>query len=179
MNIFVHKMQYCFNGITVLPLSEGEKLERFMNGLNPKLKQKVVFAPIGMGVNGKWVNVDSLMTYAILQSGAMLHGGAVTTSAFAAPAVGKKRSHDGTGPHNGLGKVMKKKGQKHQSGNGNGKPDGGVKKPFRTEAERAWLTANNMRWHCVTAGHRSADCEKKKAGAAKAPMPASYKSPKA
>ena len=35
------------------------------------------------------------MNYAILQSGAMLDGGAVTTSASAAPVGGKKRYHDG------------------------------------------------------------------------------------
>ena len=34
---------------------------------------------------------------------------------------------------------------------------GGVQKPFRSEAERAYLMANNMRWHYVTPGHRSAE----------------------
>ena len=46
------------------------------------------------------------------------------------------------------------------SGNGNGRSDGGVKKPFRKEAERAYLVANNQCWHCVTpVGINSSDCE--------------------
>ena len=57
------------------------------------------------------------------------------------------------------GKAIKKKGHT-QSGNGNDndKSDGGVKKPFRGEAERSYSMANNMCWHCATPGHRSSAC---------------------
>ena len=40
------------------------------------------------------------------------------------------------------------------SGNGDGKTDGGVEKPFLNEAERAYLVANTLCWHCVTPGFR-------------------------
>ena len=50
---YVHKMQHCFNGIVELPLSDGEKIERFTTGLNPALKKLVVTTPVGMGRNGK------------------------------------------------------------------------------------------------------------------------------
>ena len=33
---------------------------------------------------------------------------------------------------------------------GNGRSDGGVMKPVRKEAERAYLVANDLCWHCVT-----------------------------
>ncbi len=55
---YVHKMCHCFNGITVLPPSEGDKIERFMSGLNAPLKRLVVTAPHGLGANGKWMSVD-------------------------------------------------------------------------------------------------------------------------
>jgi len=55
---YVHKMCHSFNGITVLPPSEGDKIERFMSGLNAPLKRLVVTAPHGLGANGKWMSVD-------------------------------------------------------------------------------------------------------------------------
>lgn len=52
-----------------------------------------------------------------------------------------------------------------------------AKKPFRHEAERTYLVANNLCWHGAQPGHRCSDFEQKKTGAAKALMPASYKAP--
>ena len=61
-------MQYCFNGISTLPLSAGEKIERFTNGLNPALKRLVVTAPVGMGTYGKWMDPIKLMDYTVMQA---------------------------------------------------------------------------------------------------------------
>ncbi len=72
---YVHQMRACFNGITVLPLSAGEKIERFLTGLNPELHRLVVTAPQGLGVNGKWLDPNSLMSYAVQQSQALACGG--------------------------------------------------------------------------------------------------------
>ena len=36
---YQHKVTCCFNGITVLPLLEGDKIERCLHGLNPGLKR--------------------------------------------------------------------------------------------------------------------------------------------
>jgi len=72
---YVHKMCHCFNGITVLPPSEGDKIERFMSGLNAPLKRLVVTAPHGLGANGKWMSVDALMSHAVMQSAGFPDGG--------------------------------------------------------------------------------------------------------
>ena len=59
---YVHKMGYCFKGITVLPLSNGDKIHSFMTGLNSRVKEKVVTALYGMGDgSGKWMDPDQLM----------------------------------------------------------------------------------------------------------------------
>ena len=45
---YVHKVQYCFNGITDLPPPlPGDKIERFMSGWDPALRCLVVTAPFG------------------------------------------------------------------------------------------------------------------------------------
>ncbi|DBA82866.1 TPA: hypothetical protein ACH3X1_006660 [Trebouxia sp. C0004] len=78
---YVHQMRACFNGFTVLPLSAGEKIERFLTGLNPELHRLVVTAPQGLGVNGKWLDPNSLMSYAVQQSQALAGGGGKDASA--------------------------------------------------------------------------------------------------
>ncbi|KAL3141766.1 hypothetical protein ABBQ32_004446 [Trebouxia sp. C0010 RCD-2024] len=66
---YVHKMRYCFNGVTVVPLSNGDKIHRFMAGLNPRVKEEVLTAPFGMGDGaGKWLDPDQLMQYTVLQA---------------------------------------------------------------------------------------------------------------
>ena len=42
---YVHKMRYCFNGITVLPVGTGERIRRFQAGLNPAVHKLTVTAP--------------------------------------------------------------------------------------------------------------------------------------
>ena len=72
----VHQMCACFNGITVLPLSAGEKIERFLSGLNSELHRLLVTAPMGLALNGKWPDPNSLMSRAVQQSQALASGGA-------------------------------------------------------------------------------------------------------
>lgn len=121
---YVHKMRYCFNGITVLPLSNGEKIHRFMTGLNPRVREKVVTAPYGMGDgSGKWLDPDQLMQHTVLQAQALLNGGAVTSSS--SPAVGQKHAPDGVAQGH-----SKKKLKKQSNGSGTfkkskKKPSGG------------------------------------------------------
>ncbi len=58
----------------MVPLSAGEKIERFLTGLNPELHRLVVTAPQGLGSNGKWFDANSLMSYAVQQSQALACG---------------------------------------------------------------------------------------------------------
>lgn len=93
---YVHQMRACFYGITVLPLSAGEKIERFLTGLNPELHRLVVTAPQGLGVNGKWLDPNSLMSYAVQQSQALACGGGKDNPATylqVAASSYKKRPH--------------------------------------------------------------------------------------
>ena len=120
---YVHKMQYCFNGITELPVSAGEKIQRFMDGLNPTLKRLVVTAPFGMGRHGKWLDPNQLMSYTVTQAQGLPNGGAVGPAA-SSPLVsqsGHKRSHghDGNGTAHAKGKKLKRKDCESKE---NGKP---------------------------------------------------------
>ena len=47
---YVRHMQSCFEGITVLPLSMADKIERFIQGLNDDLRIRILPAPVGAGV---------------------------------------------------------------------------------------------------------------------------------
>lgn len=115
-------MRYCFNGIAVLPLSKGEKIHRFMAGLNPRVKEKVVTAPYGMGDGlGKWLDSDQLMQHTVLQAQAFLNGGAVT--GCSSVPVGQKHAADAAAQGHSK-KTLKK--QSNASGNFNK----GKKKPF-------------------------------------------------
>ena len=78
---YVHKMRYCFNGILGLPHSAGEKIEWFMSGLNACLKPLVVTAPLCMGHNGEWLDVDANMSDAVLQARALPNAGAASHAA--------------------------------------------------------------------------------------------------
>ena len=171
---YVHKMQYCFNGIVELPLSDGKTIERFMAGLNPALKKLVVTAPIGMGRNDKWIDPAKLMSYAVMQAQALVNGGGSTTagagpssSSAAGPAsLGQKRARDGQGK----GKANKKhKGKGKQSGTGQSD-----RPAFRTAAEKAWLTKSKLCFHCVKPGHALYDCEAKKSDKPFSPMPQAF-----
>ena len=178
---YVHKMRYCFNGITVLPLSNGEKIHRFMTGLNPRVKEKVVTAPYGMGDgSGKWLDPDQLMQYTVMQAQVLLNGGAVSAAAAASSpsSIGQKRSSDGG---NAGGNGQRKKLKKNSAGNGQKKPNGkGGSALNRSLAEREWLSANNYCWHCCEKGHASYNCVAKGEGKPPAPdMPAGYKAKKA
>ena len=103
---YLYKMHYCFNGITELPLSNGEKIHRFLHGLNPKVKEKVVTAPYGTGdKNGKWVDPDELMRYTVMHARALLDGDALHPSV---PA-GQK------GPSGGDGSAGKKNKHKYNN----------------------------------------------------------------
>ncbi|DBA72891.1 TPA: hypothetical protein ACH3X2_009854 [Trebouxia sp. C0005] len=88
-------MRYCFNGIVELPLSDGEKIERFMSGLNAPLKRLMVTAPLGMGRNGKWLGADELMSYAVLQARALPNAAAISHVGSAAGSVMPKTASAG------------------------------------------------------------------------------------
>ena len=173
---YVHKMQYCFNGITELPVSAGEKIQRFMDGLNPTLKRLVVTAPFGMGRNGKWLDPNQLMSYTVTQAQGLPNGGAVGPAA-ASPLVsqsGHKRSHDGNGIAHAKGKKLKRKDVSKRAGpnfGGKGKTAG---KPFCTDGAKEWLKDRKLCLHCCQPGHMSFDCNSKKDGKPAAPMPAAF-----
>ena len=87
-------MRYCFNDTTEMPLSKGEKIHRFLHGLNLRVREKMVTAPYGMGdTNGKWLDPDELMRYTVMQARALLDGGAVHSSSSArrSCSYGQKR----------------------------------------------------------------------------------------
>ena len=179
---YVHEMQYCFNGITDLPPSPGDKIERFKSGLNPALKRLVVTAPFGMGRDGKWLDPDHLMSYTVTQAQGLPNGGALAAST--APASGQKRSRDGAANGNDTGHGKGKKQKKNRGGKGAasysaGDKSGGGKSGFRPGAERPWLNEHRLCYHCCLPGHSSSTCEKKKNGVPAAPMPAAFKAKKA
>ncbi len=151
---YVHKMQYCFNGITELPVSAGEKIQRFMDGLNPTLKRLVVTAPYGMGRNGKWLDPNQLMSYTVTQAQGLPNGGAVGPAA-STPLVsqsGHKRSHDGNGTAHAKGKKLKRKDLSKRAGSNSG---GKGKIPFRTDGAKDWLKDKKLCLHCCQPGHMS------------------------
>ena len=82
-----------------------------MSGLNAPLKRLVVTAPLCMGCHGKWLDVDALMSYAVLQAGALPNAGAashaagsvVPKTASAGGQKQKKRKSNGLG--NGAAKA--------------------------------------------------------------------------
>ncbi len=168
---YVHKMHYCFNGITELPVSAGEKTQCFMDGLNSTLKRLVVTAPLGMGRNGKWLDPNQLMSYTVTQAQGLPNGGAVGPAA-ASPLVsqsGHKRSHDGNGTAHAKGKKLKRQAvSKHAGANSGGKR----KTPFRPNGEKPWLIEKGLCLPCCKPNHQSFNCAKKRAGEPAAPMPA-------
>ena len=80
---YVRHMQSCFEGITLLPLSMGDKIERFIQGLNDDLRIRILPAPVGLGVQGKWMNIWDLMKYAIQLGHSLPREGAIIVSAAA------------------------------------------------------------------------------------------------
>ncbi len=169
-------MQYCFNGITELPISAGEKIQRFMDDLNPSLRRLVVTAPFGMGRNGKWLDPNQLISYTVTQAQSLPNGGAAG-SAAASPLVGHighKRSHDGNGIANAKGKKQKKGKVGKASGSDSGDKGKGSGKPFRPGNERPWLVERNLCLHCCKPGHLSYNCKDKGDGKPAAPMPAGF-----
>jgi len=174
---YVHKMQYCFNGITELPISAGERIQQFMHGLNPSLRRLVVTAPFGMGRNGKWLDPNQLMSYTVTQAQGLPNGGAAGSAAAASPLVGHighKRSHDGNGIANAKGKKQKKGKVGKASGSDSGDKGKGSGKPFRPGNERPWLVERNLCLHCCKPGHLSYHCKNKSDGKPAAPMPAEF-----
>ena len=200
---YVHEMQYCFNGITDLPPSPGDKIERFKSGLNPALKRLVVTAPFGMGRDGKRLDPNQLMSYTVTQAQGLPNGGALAAST--APASGQKRSHDGAANGNDTGHGKGKKQKKNRGGKGAASYSGGDKgkSAFHPGAERPWLNNHRAKtrlalvtsrirsstfatsvllllcYHCCLPGHSSLTCEKKKNGVPVAPMPAAFMAKKA
>ena len=92
-------MQCCFNGVSSLPLSAGEKIERFTNGLNPALRRLVGTAPVDMGTYGKWMDPIKLMDHTVMQAQALLGGSATGLDHTSSAVRGSKRGHDGQGKH--------------------------------------------------------------------------------
>ena len=147
----------------------GEKIERFMSGLNIRLRRDVVTAPVGLGVNGKWMDIDQLMTHTVMQSAALARGGAAES---VGAAVGTKRSAAGNGQASG--KVKKQKKQNH-GGSHPRHSKGTGKTKFREDAEKDFLRVKRLCWHCCEPDHSSHQCPKR--GQPKSAMPASYQAP--
>ena len=159
---YVHQMRACFNGITVLPLSAGEKIERFLTGLDPELHRLVVTAPQGLGVNGKRLDPNSLMSYAVQQSQALACG-----SGKDAPATYLQVAANGfkKRPHMDVCRSSPARPANKKSN---------VKSGFRGKAELKWLGDNGRCYHCTEKGHRSSECAKKSSGVPASSMPSSY-----
>ncbi|KAA6422464.1 MAG: hypothetical protein FRX49_07639 [Trebouxia sp. A1-2] len=160
-------MRYCFNGIVELPLSDGEKIERFMSGLNAPLKRLMVTAPLGMGRNGKWLGADELMSYAVLQARALPNAAAIS---HVGSAAGSSKKPKVNGPSNGAAKA----GTSGKVGNGQSgkKPK---KASFRDDDVKEWLRKNNPCYHCCKPNHASFDCKSKDNSEPAAAMPDAYK----
>ena len=175
---YVHEMQACFNGILELPLSAGDMIDRFQRGLNPAVKRQVATAPVGMGVNGKWIDPQVLMTYAVMQSQALANHGATAPDRN---GDSKKRSHDAS-TSSSLG-AKKKGGNGHAPslGASRKKPNAMMpKQKFRDEGQLKWLKDSNRCFHCTEQGHSSRECPKKQAKQPFAAMPEAFgKHPKA
>ena len=172
---YVRHMQSCFEGITVLPLSMGDKIERFIQGLNDDLRIRILPAPVGAGVQGKWIDICDLMNYAIQLSHNLPREGAITVSAAAsqnAAPRGRGRSSGPAGLCAGRGIV------KHRS---QASADGQASGPYvrssnrRPPAEEDWLNEKKQCFFCCEIGHRSNQCNARQVvGAKRAPMPAEY-----
>ena len=178
---YVHKMRYCFNGITELPSSDGEKIHRFLIGLNPKVKQLVVTAPVGMGNGlGKWTEPDSLMQHTVLQACGLPNQGAVSTATAA--GAGQKRAFD-------KGSSDKPKKQKKTKSSTAASPPAAAKKkkggnnpvakPFCSAEQKEYLSSKNLCYHCCKGGHPSYECKAKANGEPAAPMPSAFKADEA
>ena len=168
-------MQSCFEGITVLLLSLGDKIERFIQGLNDGLRIRTLPAPVGAGVQGKWMDIHDLMNYAIQLSHNLPREGAVTVSAAASqhPAPrGHGRSIGPVGLSAGRG-VVKHRTQTSADGQASGSY---VRNPNRrSQAEEEWLNEKRRCFFCCSIGHKSHQCGARNvADARKAPMPAEY-----
>ena len=139
---YVHKMRYCFDGITVLPLSNVENIQRFMARF--RVKEKVATAPFGLGNgSGKWLDPDQLMQYTVMQAQSLLKGGAVSAAAASSspPSTGQKHSSD---RGNAGGNGQRSRHKKNSAGRGHKKPNGkGGPTLNHSPAEREWLSANN------------------------------------
>ena len=161
-----HAVQQCFAGITTLPLSEGDMIQRFMTGLNPHLRERVLTAPIGMGDNcGKWLHCKQLMDYTVSQARALLNGGAVTSG-----SVGQKRRDED------VGQVANTGGKRSKTAHAKSPSNNGQKRPFRSQQQRDWLKCKNLCWHCCLPGHSSPTCDKR--GQPPAAMPAGFRQAK-
>lgn len=170
---YVHQMRSCFNGIKLLPLSAGDKIERFLSGMNRDLYRLVVTAPVGMGLRGKWLDPDSLMTYAVQQSQALGNGGASSSCPTYLEVASRKRPHEEGGSARPA--FVRAAGKAVASAKKTARAS------FTTTDEMTWLSSNNRCcYHCTEQGHRSFECQQKKNGASAADMPNAFgKQPKA
>ncbi len=146
-------------------LSAGEKIERFLTGLNPELHLLVVTAPQGLGSNGKWLDPNSLMSYAVQHSQALACGGGkdATPATYLQVAASGFRKR----PHMEVGRSSPARPANKKSN---------VKSGFLGKAELKWLGNSIRHYHWTEKGHRSSECAKKTSGVPASGMPASYSS---
>lgn len=149
----------------MVPLSAGEKIERFLTGLNPELHRLVVTAPQGLGSNGKWLDPNSLMSYAVQHSQALACGGGkdATPATYLQVAASGFRKR----PHMEVGRSSPARPANKKSN---------VKSGFLGKAELKWLGNSIRHYHWTEKGHRSSECAKKTSGVPASGMPASYSS---
>ncbi|DBA83835.1 TPA: hypothetical protein ACH3X1_006352 [Trebouxia sp. C0004] len=120
-------------------------------------------APQGLGVNGKWLDPNSLMSHAVQQSQALACGGGKdATPATYMPVPVRKRPHTDVGRSSPARPTNKKSNL--------------VKSGFRGKAEFKWLGDISRCYHCTEKGHRSSECKKKAGGVPASSMPTSYSS---
>ena len=135
-------MQSCFEGTTLLPLSMGDKIERFVDGLHEDLRIRVLAAPVGPGAQGKWMDICDLMNYAIQLSHNLLREGVITVSAAASHSTAS------SGP---VGLSAGRWAVKHRT---QAPADGQASGPYvrnlnrQSQAEEDWL---NERKQCFSA----------------------------
>lgn len=155
---YVHQMRACFNGITVLPSSAGEKIERFLTGLNPELHLLVATAPMGLGLNGKWLDPNSFMSYAVQQSQALASEGASRAGPSTYLEIAARKR-----PHEEVSLVAKQHNAAERP----------VKSGFRSRKQIKWLAHNNRCYYCTETVQRKT-VQRKKSGSTASAMPAAY-----
>ena len=143
-------------------------LQRFIQGLKDDMRIRILPARVGLGVQGKWMDIWDLMNYAIqLTHGLPAGEGAVTVSVAASrntASRGRGRSSGPVGMSAGRG-LVKHRAQSSADGHASGPY---VRNPNRRpQAEEDWLNEKRRCFFCCEVGHKSNQCNARQVAGAK------------